>query len=434
MVCERCGANLAEGTKFCYKCGSRVGNGLAAVDVDAVEGKKKNEERPAAAPAATAAPVAPVQKTFTDNKKADPKLLIGVCAVLVLLLICAGVFIFSKTIGNKTVELKVHAMDSETGEDLEGVLFEALNSKAGDFSAVTDAEGNAVIPDFPSSDRSVTYSVSKDFYLQDEITVNKKSDKSSIEIVARLSRDSEASASSYTVNVLAANMNAPAADAEVSLHAHGSEEPAYTIKTDESGKAVFEDIESGDYKAVCHADGYTSETWQVKIEYGTSSEYDCIMVPETADAGSAYVLLTWKGAQDLDICVADNLNRDFLMASNNPSKSGSFIFSDNDSSTGYELVMIYGVASGAVDSIFVVDTEAAKNRQASTMEADGVTVKIYGTDPETGEKKAFYSQTALTEKTSAVWSPCYIYFGNAFESEHPYIDNLEGQEWVDGIK
>ena len=425
MVCERCGAKLAEGTKFCYKCGSRVGNGLAAVDVDAVEGNIKKEERPAAAP------VAPVQKAFTEDKKADSKIFIAAGAVCVILLICAGIFIFSKM--NKTVELKIHAMNSETGEDLEGVLFEALNSRSGDFSAVTDAEGNAVISDFPLPGRSVTYSVSKDLYIQDDIAVNKKGGKDSIEIVAKLRRD-ESITCSYTVNVQAANMSAPAADAEVSLYAPDSEEPVYTIKTDGNGKAVFEDIDNGDYKAVCRSDGYTTETWQVKIEDGTSSEYDCIMVPETTDAGCAYVLLTWKGAQDLDICVADNLNRDFLMASNNPSRSGSFIHSDNDGSTGYELVMLYGVASGAVNSIFVVDTEAAKNRQSSTMEADGVTVKVYGTDPETGEKKAFYSQDALTEKTSPVWSPCYIYLGNAYESDHPYIDNLEGQEWVDGIK
>ena len=425
MVCERCGAKLAEGTKFCYKCGSRVGNGLAAVDVDAVEGNIKKEERPAAAP------VAPVQKAFTEDKKADSKIFIAAGAVCVILLICAGIFIFSKM--NKTVELKIHAMNSETGEDLEGVLFEALNSRSGDFSAVTDEEGNAVISDFPLPGRSVTYSVSKDFYIQDDIAVNKKGGKDSIEIVAKLRRD-ESITCSYTVNVQAANMSAPAADAEVSLYAPDSEEPVYTIKTDGNGKAVFEDIDNGDYKAVCLTDGYTTETWQVKIEDGTSSEYDCIMVPETTDAGCAYVLLTWKGAQDLDICVADNLNRDFLMASNNPSRSGSFIHSDNDGSTGYELVMLYGVASGAVNSVFVVDTEAAKNRQSSTMEADGVTVKVYGTDPETGEKKAFYSKDALTEKTSPVWSPCYIYLGKAYESDHPYIDNLEGQEWVDGIK
>lgn len=428
MVCERCGAKLAEGTKFCYKCGSRVGNGLAAVDVDAVEGNIKKEERPAAVPAA---PAAPVQNTFTENKKADSKLFIAAGAVCVILLICAGIFIFSRM--NKTVELKIHAMDSETGEDLEGVLFEAQNTRSGSITAVTDAEGNAVIEEFPSPGRSVSYSVSKDFYIQDDITVNKKSGKDSIEIVAGLVRDKSITRT-YTVNVQAANMNAPAADAEVSLYAPDSEEPAYTVKTDGSGRAFFEDIDNGDYKAVCRTDGYTTETWQVKIEDGTSSEYDCIMVPETTDAGCAYVLLTWKGAQDLDLCVADNLNRDFLMASNNPSRSGSFIHSDNDSSTGYELVMIYGVASGAVDSIFVVDTEAAKNRQSSTMEADGVTVKVYGTDPETGEKKAFYSQDALAEKTSPVWSPCYIYLGKAYESDHPYIDNLEGQEWVDGIK
>ena len=306
MVCERCGAKLAEGTKFCYKCGSRVGNGLAAVDVDAVEGNIKKEERPAAVPAA---PAAPVQNTFTENKKADSKLFIAAGAVCVILLICAGIFIFSRM--NKTVELKIHAMDSETGEDLEGVLFEAQNTRSGSITAVTDAEGNAVIEEFPSPGRSVSYSVSKDFYIQDDITVNKKSGKGSIEIVAGLVRDKSITRT-YTVNVQAANMNAPAADAEVSLYAPDSEEPAYTVKTDGSGRAFFEDIDNGDYKAVCRTDGYTTETWQVKIEDGTSSEYDCIMVPETADAGCAYVLLTWKGAQDLDLCVADNLNRDFL--------------------------------------------------------------------------------------------------------------------------
>ena len=200
MVCERCGAKLAEGTKFCYKCGSRVGNGLAAVDVDAVEGNIKKEERPAAVPAA---PAAPVQKTFTEDKKVDSKIFIVAGAVCVILLVCAGIFIFSRM--NKTVELKIHAMDSETGEDLEGVLFEAQNTRSGSITAVTDAEGNAVIEEFPSPGRSVSYSVSKDFYIQDDITVNKKSGKGGIEIVAGLVRDKSITRT-YTVNVQAANM------------------------------------------------------------------------------------------------------------------------------------------------------------------------------------------------------------------------------------
>ena len=222
----------------------------------------------------------------------------------------------------------------------------------------------------------------------------------------------------YTVCVFAANEGRGLSGALVELM--NSDQ---VLKTDTSGKAAFLLPGAGEYSFRVTADGYTSreDSYTVKEE---DSGVIFPIVPNITNE-DAYVLLVWKGKQDLDLCIFDTKTQEYVNKAQPEDSKHNFFFADHDAEFGYELAYLRNVRNDEVRTVYVVDTERAQARQPSTMEADGAEIYLYGAGGQ------WYYSVAKTNQNAPLWSPFYTYLGDAMpQNEGEYISNLGQQKWI----
>ena len=195
------------------------------------------------------------------------------------------------------------------------------------------------------------------------------------------------------------------------------------VKTDASGKADFLLPAAGEYTFRVTADGYTAreDSYMVK-----ESDRGIVfpVVPNVTNE-DAYVLLVWKGEQDLDLCIFDTKPQEYVNKAQPEDSKHNFFFADHDDEYGYELAYLRNVRNDEVRTVYVVDTVNAQARQPSTMEADGAEIYLYGAGGQ------WYYSVAKTNQNAPLWSPFYTYLGDAMpQNEAEYISNLGPHKWI----
>ncbi len=195
------------------------------------------------------------------------------------------------------------------------------------------------------------------------------------------------------------------------------------LKTDASGKADFLLPAAGEYTFRVTADGYTAREDSYMIEEKDRGiVFPIVPVISNEDA---YVMVVWKGEQDLDLCIFDTKPQEYVNKAQPEDSKHNFFFADHDAEFGYELAYLRNVRNDEVRTVYVVDTERAQARQPSTMEADGAEIYLYGAGGQ------WYYSVAKTNQNAPLWSPFYTYLGDAIpQNEAEYISSLGPHKWI----
>ncbi|MCR4938452.1 MAG: carboxypeptidase regulatory-like domain-containing protein [Lachnospiraceae bacterium] len=327
-----------------------------------------------------------------------------------------------------TVTVKV--LNDATGTPMEGTSV-GLSAGGDVLKGKTDEEGIVEFKDLTYG----TYTIAASDTLLGDATGTAELYADSV--TAELKYDPEVY--TFSMDVQAANIGKGIEGAHVDLYRSGDDTPVYSTKSNEVGHVQIKGILPGSYTMRCTREGYWTEERIVDMK--KDEDMRLIIVPEPADSGYVYVLLTWEGDQDLDLCSFNSYYQDYLTISNDPDKAGSFVHADNkayggkgDDALGYELVMLYGMNENVVKNMYVVDTAAAMENDSTKMEEDGVHLYIYGRNGVTGERGLIWQADADPEENAPLWNPCYIYNGDVFKNDVPYIRDVSGQTWVYGIK
>ncbi|MCR5128922.1 MAG: carboxypeptidase-like regulatory domain-containing protein [Lachnospiraceae bacterium] len=231
----------------------------------------------------------------------------------------------------------------------------------------------------------------------------------------------EPTAGTISIKVLAANETGAVSGAEVKLSGEAGE---LSSTTDDAGNAVFNDVAFGDYTIKCDADGYNGSEMSIHLSE-TEKKPVVAMVPE-ATGDDAYVLLTWNGEHDLDLCAFNTDMKEYINIGHPIDSEGNvFLYADHDADLPYEVIYIHNASAEVAKTIYVTEAKNAREGTPSQMEADGVSVRVYNS---TG---LIYETTAKTDETAALWCPCYTYAGEVYDQQDYISDTANDQyAWI----
>ena len=224
-----------------------------------------------------------------------------------------------------------------------------------------------------------------------------------------------------SVKVLGANETGPIRGAQVRLKYDDIVDGKFSS---DYGTVDFENIKSRDYVIEISADGYNES--QIEIdELNEDKEYVIALVPEITN-DDAMVLVSWNGDQDIDLCAFNSKVSEYINIGHPvDSEQNVFLYADHGSSEPFELLYIHNASDEFKRTIYVTDSEMAKEGSPSRMEDDGVTVSVYT------NKGLIYSTTASQSETAPIWCPIYIYAGNVYEQQEYISDTTKDEfSWV----
>ena len=179
-------------------------------------------------------------------------------------------------------------------------------------------------------------------------------------------------------------------------------------------------VAAGEYTLCWEAGGYYSGHENLTVN-GTEMNIVEHMLPVLTDQ-KAYVLIEWDSDRDLDLCVYNAQTDQYINITSAVDDAGSFLYCDNSGEEGYELIYLGDYTAG-IYTVYVRDGASLSQGTDSTMESDGLTVSIYTADG------LLYHEKADASETAALWSPVYLYQGEAFELED-YIYDLTDYAWA----
>ncbi|MGN1159315.1 MAG: zinc-ribbon domain-containing protein [Lachnospiraceae bacterium] len=179
-------------------------------------------------------------------------------------------------------------------------------------------------------------------------------------------------------------------------------------------------VAAGEYTLCWEAGGYYSGHENLTVS-GTEMNIVEHMLPVLTDRKS-YVLIEWDSDRDLDLCVYNAQTDQYINITSAVDDTGSFLYCDNSGEEGYELIYLGDYTAG-IYTVYVRDGASLSQGTNSTMESDGLTVSIYTADG------LLYHEKADASETAALWSPVYLYQGEAFELED-YIYDLTDYAWA----
>ncbi len=224
-----------------------------------------------------------------------------------------------------------------------------------------------------------------------------------------------------TVTIMAANETGAISGATVKLSGAGIE---ISAETDASGTAVFSDIAAGEYNIVCDAEGYHKNETIVNVSESDISPVVALVPEVTGD--DAYVLLTWNGDHDLDLCAFNTEMKEYVNIGHPIDSAGNvFLYADHGADLPYEVIYIHNASAEIAKTFYVADAGNARNGSSSQMEADGVTIRVYDS---TG---LVYENTADSSENAPLWCPCYYYAGTVYDQGDYIHDTTEEQyAWI----
>lgn len=179
-------------------------------------------------------------------------------------------------------------------------------------------------------------------------------------------------------------------------------------------------VAAGEYTLCWEAGGYYSGHENLTVN-GTEMNIVEHMLPVLTDQ-KAYVLIEWDSDRDLDLCVYNAQTDQYINITSAVDDAGSFLYCDNSGEEGYELIYLGDYTAG-IYTVYVRDGASLSQGTDSTMESDGLTVSIYTADG------LLYHEKADASETAALWSPVYLYQGEAVELGD-YIYDLTDYAWA----
>ena len=364
MYCTNCGKEIADGSVFCRHCGEQIGDDKT---VYVVKDDANSELKKIAASNYVKSSAAP-------QKSILPIIIVGVvAAVMIAMAVALGVLIIRDRARSESTEI------SETLPD-----------------------GDADTPDTPADPASA--------------------EPAEEDTTGTADSTPEGADGTLTVSVIGANETGSLEGAMLQLKGEDYEEFA---ETDNAGHAFFTGIVPGVYKIKCTADGYYENQLEIEIT-DTDTEPVVPMIP-VVTGDDAFVYLTWKGSHDLDLCAFNTEIQEYVNIGHPADSVGNvFLYADHGADMPYEVIYIHDTGDSVTKTFFVTEAKNAREGQPSTMEADGVTIKIYD---KTG---LAYSSTARVDETAALWCPCYCYAGKFYDQQEYIYDvqHDEQYEWI----
>ena len=203
--------------------------------------------------------------------------------------------------------------------------------------------------------------------------------------------------------------------------------------TDRLGVAAFS-VPAGAYTLVWEIPGYVEDYDNLTVgEAGERQEYYRDSATEYVfwkwvlpcmQENGRYVVLEWKGAEDLDLCVFNAGTKEFITVNTPADSDGNFLYHDDDAgSPGMEVIQINDAETSVVYAPYVRDGKSLQCGSYSAMEASGVRVSIYS------GSKLLSRQEADRSERAGLWNPCYIYEGNVHQ-EGSYVYDPGKYMWA----
>ncbi len=236
-----------------------------------------------------------------------------------------------------------------------------------------------------------------------------------------VTEDPQSSAGNVTIKVVAANETGAISGAEVKITGEAGE---FTGESDSDGKVIFDGLDYGEYTVKCDADGFHKREMTVNVS-GSDVAPVVALVPDVA-GDDAYILLTWNGDHDLDLCAFNTEMKEYVNIGHPIDSAGNvFLYADHGADMPYEVIYIHNASAEIAKTIYVADAVNARNGSSSQMEADGVTVRVYDSSG------LIYESTADSAESAPLWCPCYYYAGTVYDQQDYIYDTTDEQyAWI----
>ncbi|MCR5119446.1 MAG: zinc ribbon domain-containing protein [Lachnospiraceae bacterium] len=214
-------------------------------------------------------------------------------------------------------------------------------------------------------------------------------------------------------------------DAYVSVvDANGKE-----VGISDSGYARIENLPEGkysvkiDYTGKDQNAGFFSREVVVNLDQEEQKEIiPMVHYPATDDA---YVLICWKGDQNLDGCIFNSRLNCYVNKANAQDDELDYLVADRNEDYGFELMRISRIYNRNAKSVYVMDRHAVWDGTASDMEKDGVEIFVYDS------YRMMAHITADETHDEPLWRPFYMYNGQVMTDENgEYISDLKNEKWT----
>lgn len=193
------------------------------------------------------------------------------------------------------------------------------------------------------------------------------------------------------------------------------------LHTDAEGNAAIPEMADGTYTLKYECDGYYTEIRTITVTDGRYNDRQYML--QKADDSFAYILLTWNGVQDLDLSLFNSSTSEYIRSYSPEDRSGNFLYADHDAALGYELIGVRDANAPFAQVIYALDPASAMAGAGSSMETDGLEIRIYNADG------VLYQGTADASQTASLYSPGYLYQGK-FYDEPVYSDSVDEDSWA----
>ncbi len=225
------------------------------------------------------------------------------------------------------------------------------------------------------------------------------------------------------VTVYLGNEYAPLSDVLVEFK---KDDQVVYSDTTVNGTLNAKDLEPGDYMIRYTGADLFGDEYKITLEPG-DNETETILLARIEDPEAAYVFITWEGAQDIDACMYNSSTGQYVKYDNPIDDMGNFIYQDNNAFRGYEILYVRDRNADYDHIIYVMDQASVQTGDPSSMEADGLRVRVYTIDG------LIEDTSADKSKDAALFSPGSITEGE-FEKNAVYVDGnvskLAGYEWT----
>ena len=430
MNCISCGKEIGDNEAFCRYCGASqaVANGgneeTVLLNVNKT-GKTSDEEKKSAETVTTS------QSSSTDavaKKKNLIPLLIGciaavaVLAVLIFTLSAVAIYNSPEKKYDRQLSLAERFLDELDYEKAIAAYKAAIEIDPNNPEAYKMlAELYLAMDDRDSAMETVRAGIdaSGDEVLSAMLTEISAGMNATDETNGNATEDPQLSSGNVTIKVVAANETGAISGAEVKITGEAGE---FTGESDSDGKVIFDGLDYGEYTVKCDADGFHKREMTVNVS-GSDVAPVVALVPDVA-GNDAYVLLTWNGDRDLDLCAFNSDMKEYINIGHPVDSEGNvFLYADHGADQPYEAIYIHNASAEIAKTIYVADAANARNGSSSQMEADGVTVRVYDS---TG---LIYESTADSSESAPLWCPCYYYAGTVYDQQD-YIYDTTGEQYA----
>ncbi|MCR5598405.1 MAG: tetratricopeptide repeat protein [Lachnospiraceae bacterium] len=425
MTCIKCGKEIMDGSVFCRYCGTPQADDSGSDDETvllpgrrpgkASEGEKTPDEAKLAA------------ASVSKKKNLLPFLIGGIAAVVVLAVL---IFAVSAVAVYNSPEKKYDRQLSLAERYLDDLDYEKAIAA---YKAAIEIDPNnpeaykALAELYLAMDDSVSaqetvqagINASSDAGLSAMLTEITSGQNTANVTNETVPVEPQIFEGNVTVKVMAANETGAICSAEVKLTGAAGE---FSGETDSDGKVSFSDLEYGEYTVKCDAEGFHKREMTVNVS-GTDVSSVVALVPDVA-GDDAYVLLTWNGEHDLDLCAFNTEMKEYVNIGHPIDSAGNvFLYADHGADMPYEVIYLHNASAEIAKTFYVADVGNARNGSSSQMEADGVTILVYDS---TG---LIYESTADTSESAPLWCPCYYYAGTVYDQQD-YIYDTTGEEYA----